>query len=185
MDFHSAPHPGLRAGLMTLCRFCHLSAALLFLGAVVPEVLKTATVWGWAPSAAGLGLGLAAAAAVGSACVPAQTFWQTSLGLKLLGEPVDDPLGRLELEAAASAESVASSVVSIVAGTQLGEVALQMDRAAILLVAEHLQIAVAAETLVAAMAIALGLGFGLALEVLGPGTEEMQTCAEGELLESD
>ena len=171
MDFHSAPHPGLRAGLMALCRFCHLSAALLFLGAVVPEVLKTATVWGWAPSAAGLGLGLAAAAAVGSACVPAQTFWQTSLGLKLLGEPVDDPLGRLELEAAASAESVASSVVSIVAGTQLGEVVLQMDRAA--------------GTLVAAMAIALGLGFGLALEVLGPGTEEMQTCAEGELLESD
>ena len=49
------------AGSMTLGRFCHLAAALSFLGAVVPEVLKTATVWGWAPSAAGLGLGLAAA----------------------------------------------------------------------------------------------------------------------------
>ena len=61
--------------------------------------------------------------------------------------------------------------MSIVAGTQLGEVVLQMDRAA--------------ETLVAAMAISLGLGFGLALEVLGPGTEETQTCAEGEVLESD
>ena len=110
MDLHAysaavAVHcPALLAGLMPLRWFCHLAQALSFLGAcaavVVPVASKTAMVKAWAHSAAELALSRLGIAAVGVA-----------MTLKLLGRPVDGPVGFLEQVAArihvASAESVA------------------------------------------------------------------------------